>query len=90
MSKSINLELSNSQAIHVWSIMVNYIENTSLDLKASRVFKKDGTRNLKKKYVPDYIQEQLDNLALAELIYKHIENSADFSELEQEATNDPK
>lgn len=83
MSKTIKLELSNNQALHLWGMMVAYIHDTRNQLVADKVFKKDGTPNKNRKYYSDANQEKVDNLALSELIYKEIENQADFSELER-------
>lgn len=84
---AITIGLSNNQALHLWSITVDYIEEKTRWLKMAGVFKGDGSRNLRKKYISDYHQEILDNLELAKLINKHIEATADFSEIELEVDN---
>jgi hypothetical protein len=78
MSKRITLKLSNNQALHLWGILVGYIYDTTNDLKRKGTFKNDGTVKKSRKYFSDFEQEQIDNLAIAELIYKHIEKVADF------------
>lgn len=80
---TIKLELSNNQAVHLWSMMVSYQDGTVNHLKALKIYKKDGTPNLLRKHYSEVVQEQIDNLALAKLISDHIESTADFSEVEE-------
>lgn len=88
MIKNIKLDLSNNQALHLWGMMVSYIHDTTNELKRVGIFTNQGelkkSRNIE--YLAEFRQEQLDNLALANLIYKHIEATAEFPELETEAT----
>ena len=79
---NVTLELNNNQALHLWGMMASYIHDTTNELIAQGIFKKDGTLNKLRKNFSDVTQERLDNLALSQLLLKELEESVDFSELE--------
>lgn len=81
MNKNVTLDLSNNQAVHLWGMMASYIHDTGNDLKRRGIYKSDGTLKKSRKYFSDFEQEILDNITLAELILKDLENKVDFSEI---------
>lgn len=85
MKKTINIEMSNNQALHLWGMMASYIHDTTNELKRVGLFTEKGElkKNRKVELLPPVRQEQLDNLALAELLLKDLEKKVDFSKIKE-------
>ena len=81
MSKTVTIELSENQAAHLWGILVSNHESSIRALKEAKVYKKDGTPNLRRKYLSPHQQELDDNIALGKLITDYIESQIDVFQI---------
>lgn len=78
-SKAVILELTNNQALHLWSILATIGHDTTNELKRANIFTKKGEQNKLRKHLSPLQQEQVDAITLSQLICDYLENVVDFS-----------
>jgi hypothetical protein len=80
-TEPITITLTNNQAVHLWAVLAGYAHDMTNDLKRRGIFKSDGTPNKRQKHYSELEQQLLDNLTITELVYKHLEGTANFSQV---------